>query len=73
MNENKWIVVGRDMDGLTGYCVVHADDKRDLLSGCFWGGIIKDLSLNRKDMEKVAAELNAKNEPRPENIFRGIR
>jgi len=72
MNTNNWVVVGRDMDGITGYSVVHKDDVRSLTSGMYWGGIIKDLSMDKQAMEKVAAELNAKNEPRPENPFRGL-
>jgi len=72
MNTNNWVVIGQDMDGLTGYSVVHKDDVRSLTSGYVWSGIRKGLSLDRKEMEKVAAELNAKNEPRPENPFRNL-
>jgi hypothetical protein len=68
---NNWIVVGSDMDGLTGYQVVHKLDEKDLRSGSYWGGISKGLSLNKSEMQKLADELNAKNEPAPENPFRG--
>lgn len=70
--ENKWIVVGTDMDGLTGYQVVHSLDKRSLLSGSYCGSITRGLSLNKAEMQKVADELNAKNEPAPENPFRNV-
>lgn len=70
--ENKWLVIGRDMDGLTGYSVVHSLDARDYRNGSYWGGIVKDLSLNKAEMQLVADELNAKNEPPPENPFRGV-
>jgi hypothetical protein len=71
--ENKWIVVGSDMDGLTGYQVVHSLDERSLRSGSYWGGITRGLSLNKAEMLKVADELNAKGEPAPENPFRNVR
>ena len=70
-NQNKWLVIGSDMDGLTGYQVVHSLDARNLRSGNYWGGIVKGLSLNKAEMQILADELNAKNEPAPENPFRG--
>jgi hypothetical protein len=71
--ENKWVVVSSDMDGLTGHQVVHSSDAAQVRSGTYWGGLVKDLSLDRAAMQKVADELNAKNEPPPENPFRNIR
>jgi len=70
-DQNKWLVIGSDMDGLTGYQVVHSIDARSLRSGSYWGGIVKGLSLNKAEMQVLADELNAKNEPPPENPYRG--
>jgi hypothetical protein len=70
--EKNWIVVASDMDGLTGYQVVHRLDERDLRNGSYWGGIVKGLSLSKKEMEILAEQLNAANEPAPENPFRGV-
>jgi hypothetical protein len=71
--ENKWVVIGSDMDGLTGYQVVHSLDVRSLQSGSYLGSIVRGLSLNRAEMQKKADELNAINEPAPENPFRNVR
>jgi hypothetical protein len=68
--ENKWVVVSSDMDGLTGHQVVHSSDVATVRSGSYLGGLVKDLSLDRAEMQKVADELNARNEPPPENPFR---
>jgi hypothetical protein len=73
MIEKNWIVVGSDMDGLTGYQVVHRLDERSIRSGSYWGGIVKGLSLNKAEMQTLADELNVANEPAPENPYRGIR
>jgi hypothetical protein len=70
--ENKWIVIGKDMDGLTGYTVVHSLDSRDYLNGNYWGGIIKGLSLDKAEMQTLADQLNAKSEPAPENPYRRV-
>jgi hypothetical protein len=70
---NKWIVVASDMDGLTGYQVVHSLDEPSLRSGSYWGSIVKGLSLNRAEMQILADQLNDTNEPAPENPFRDIK
>ena len=67
---NKWVVVASDMDGLTAYQVVHSSDVSQVLSGCYNGNLIKDFSLNKSEMMKVADQLNANNEPAPYNPFR---
>jgi hypothetical protein len=72
MNENKWIVIASDMDGLTAYQVVHSLDARQVQSGCYSNRLVKDLSLDKAKMQKVADKLNAKNEPAPENPFRNV-
>jgi len=69
-NQNKWLVIGNDMDGLTGYQVVHSLDALSVRSGSYWGGVVKGLSLNKAEMQSLADELNAKGEPAPENPFR---
>lgn len=68
----NWIVVGSDMDGLTGYQVVHKLDERDLRCGSYWGGIVKGISLDKKEMQQLADQLNETNEPAPDNPFRGV-
>ena len=68
--QNKWVVVGKDMDGLTGYSVIHSLDVKSYLSGTYWGSIMRGLSLNKAEMQALADELNAKNEPAPENPYR---
>ena len=69
-DQNKWIVIGSDMDGITGYQVVHTRDYLEVTSGMYWGGLTKGLSMHRSEMQALADELNAKNEPPPENPFR---
>jgi len=59
--ENKWVVIGSDMDGLTGYQVVHSTHAHKIRSGCYWGGIVEGLSLNRAEMQVLADTLNSEN------------
>ena len=59
--QNKWVVVGSDMDGLTGYQVVHSTHVRKIHSGCYWGGIVEGLSLNKAEMQTLADELTKQN------------
>jgi hypothetical protein len=59
--QNKWVVVGSDMDGLTGYQVVHSTHAHKIRSGCYWGGIVEGLSLNRAEMQELADKLTAEN------------
>lgn len=68
-----WLVVARDMDGLTAFSAVHALDADDMRRGSYWGGISKCLTLDPAEAQRVADELNAKGEPAPENPLRGIR
>ena len=70
---NKWLVVGKDMDGITGYSAVHESDIAEYRSGCYWGGIAQGLSMNKQEIQKLADELNARNESAPVNPFRGIK
>jgi hypothetical protein len=60
--ENKWVVIGSDMDGLTGYQVVHSTHAHKIRSGCYWGGIVEGLSLNRAEMQELADKLNSENQ-----------
>jgi hypothetical protein len=70
--EHKWIVVGTDMDGITGYQCVSTLDEKELRSGSYWGGITEGLSMSRKEMQVLADKLNTNNTPAPENPYRGI-
>ena len=54
----NYIVVGRDMDGVTGYSVIHKNDEKEFWSGCYRGSIINGLSLNKSQMEKLADKMN---------------
>jgi hypothetical protein len=66
-NENKWVVVGSDMDGLTGYQVVHSTHAHKIHSGCYWSGIVEGLSLNRAEMQVLADKLNSENRAPSDN------
>ena len=70
--EHKWVVVGMDMDGITGWQVCSTVDASEVQSGSYSGSVVKGLSRNFDEMQKLADELNAKNEPAPENPFRGV-
>jgi hypothetical protein len=59
--ENKWVVVSSDMDGLTGHQVVHSTHAHKIRSGCYWGGIVEGLSLDRTEMQALADKLNSEN------------
>lgn len=59
-NLPDYIVVGQDMDGITGYTVLHKKDERQYRSGCYNMGITNGLSLHRAEMEKLADEMNSK-------------
>jgi hypothetical protein len=69
-NQNKWLVISSDMDGLTGYQVVHSQDARDVRLGSYWGGVVKHLTLNKAEAQAFADRLNAQGEPAPNNPFR---
>jgi hypothetical protein len=62
-NENKWVVVASDMDGLTGYQVVHSTHAHKIRSGCYWTGIVEGLSLHRAEMQELADKLTLENRP----------
>ena len=68
-----WLVVASDMDGLTGYQVVHALDAPDVRNGSYWGGCVDHLTLNKAEAEARAAQLNKDGVEPPENAFRGLR
>lgn len=68
-----WLVIASDMDGLTGYQVIHALDAPSVRGGAYWMGVVKKLTLDRKEAQDYADKLNAKNEPAPENRFRQLR
>lgn len=72
-NENKWVVICSDMDGIPVYQVVHSLDATQVLTGSYSGHLVQDFNMDRKKMQKLADKLNAKNEPAPHNPFRGIK
>ena len=61
-NLPNYIVVGRDMDGITGYTVVHKNDEREFLSGFYHSKIMNGLSMSKSEMQKLADEMNTKSE-----------
>jgi hypothetical protein len=72
-NDNKWVVIASDMDGITAYQVVHSLDASQVKSGSYSGHLVKDFSLDKAKMQKLADHLNKKNEPAPNNPFRNVR
>jgi hypothetical protein len=57
-NLPDYIVVGEDMDGITGWTVVHKKDEAQYRSGCYNMGITNGLSMNKSEMQKKADEMN---------------
>jgi hypothetical protein len=57
-NLPDYIVVGEDMDGITGYTVIHKKDERQFRSGCYRGEIMNGLSMHKSEMQKVADVMN---------------
>lgn len=55
----NYIVVGRDMDGITGYTVVHKKDEKEFLSSCYRSSIMNGLSTNKTEMQVLADKMNA--------------
>ena len=41
--------------------VVHSTHAHKIRSGCYWGGIVEGLSLNRAEMQALADKLNSEN------------
>jgi hypothetical protein len=56
----NYIVVGRDMDGITGYTVIHKKDEREFKSSMYRSEIMNGLSMNKSEMQKLADEMNNK-------------
>lgn len=65
--QNKWVVVASDMDGLTGYQVVHSTHVNKIRSGCYWSGIVEGLSLDKAEMQALADELTKQNKAPSDN------
>tara|TARA_R100000951_G_scaffold28525_1_gene24439 strand:+ start:65 stop:280 length:216 start_codon:yes stop_codon:yes gene_type:complete len=57
-NLPNYIVVGADMDGITGFTVVHKDNEKEFNSGNYRGEIMNGLSINRKEMQDKADKMN---------------
>ena len=68
--QDKWVVIGKDMDGIIGYSAVHTSDVAEYRSGSYSGSIAKGLSMNKSEIQLLADELNARNEPPADNPFR---
>jgi hypothetical protein len=60
-NLPNYIVVGSDMDGVTGYTVIHKKDEIEFRSGCYRGEIMNGLSMSKSNMQKLADKMNIKN------------
>ena len=54
----NYIVVGKDMDGVVGYTVLHKDNEREYMSGMYNMGIMNGLSMNRQEMQDLADKMN---------------
>ena len=54
----NYIVVGRDMDGITGWTVVHKDDEKQFYSGCYHSKIMNGLSMKKSEMQELADKMN---------------
>ena len=59
-NLPDYIVVGRNMDGITGYTVIHKKDEKEWNSSCYHSSIMNGLSMIKSDMQKLADEMNTK-------------
>jgi len=57
-NLPNYIVVGADMDGITGFTVVHKDNEKEFYSGCYNSEIMNGLSMNRQEMQELADKMN---------------
>lgn len=60
-NLPDYIVVGEDMDGITGYTVIHKKDEEQFRSGCYFGSIMNGLSMRKSEMQELADKMNNKN------------
>jgi len=61
-NLPNYIVVGEDMDGITGYTVIHKKDEKQWRSGSYHMSIMNGLSMVKSEMQKLADEMNSKEE-----------
>ena len=59
-NLPDYIVVGEDMDGITGYTVIHKKDEREYRSGCYNMRITHGLSMRKSEMQELADKMNSK-------------
>ena len=55
-----YIVVGRDMDGITGWTVVHKKDEQEFNSGCYNMKITNGLSMKKSEMQELADKMNSR-------------
>jgi len=57
-NLPNYIVVGRDMDGITGWTVIHKKDEKEWNSSCYRMSIMNGLSMKRWEMQELADKMN---------------
>lgn len=57
-NLPNYIVVGEDMDGITGYTVIHKKDEKEFKSGTYHMKIMNGLSMNKSEMQELADKMN---------------
>ena len=60
-NLPDYIVVGEDMDGITGYTVIHKKDERQYRSGSYHMSITHGLSMLKSEMQELADKMNNQN------------
>ena len=60
-NLPDYIVVGKDMDGITSYTVIHKKDENEWKSGYYHSSIMNGLSMNKSEMQKLADKMNITN------------
>ena len=54
----NYIVVGKDMDGVTGWQVVHKKDENAYYSGFYHSSITHGLSMSKSEMQELANKMN---------------
>jgi len=54
----NYIVVGKDMDGVTGWQVIHKKDEYLFYSSCYPSTITHGLSMRKSEMEELANKMN---------------
>ena len=66
----NWIVRTKYWDGVPAHEVIHRSDLSSIEQGMYAPGVVKGMSINRAEMQRLADTLNEQNEPAPDNPFR---